>query len=468
MPTLPTMTIVEAARRLRQREISAAELTAAHLAHIDILDSALNSFLLVMNERALQRATKADTALQRGEQIGTLHGIPLAVKDLFEVKDYPTTAGSKHLAQHRSAFDAAVVTRLEVAGAIILGKLNMHEWAMGVIGDNTHYGECHNPWDVARICGGSSSGSGAAVAAGLVMGALGSDTRGSIRIPAAMCGIVGLKPTYGRVSVRGAFPLSWTLDHAGPMARSVEDAAIMLGALAGYDADDPYSVDAPVEDYPSSLKAGVRRLRIGVDVSEYANDPSIVSVEVSAAYRQATEVFRNQGAEIVPMNMAWLMPSIFSSRQLAGADAAAFHEQRLRDEADSFGADVLSRLRNDPPASAAEYAAIRHQHAQLRVKAQQVFREVDMLITPTLPFVAARRDDQATMDKGRTHYSRFTAPFNVLGLPAMNVPCGFSADGMPIGLQIVGRAWDEASVLRAGQAFESATEWHLRKPPVSS
>jgi aspartyl-tRNA(Asn)/glutamyl-tRNA(Gln) amidotransferase subunit A len=466
MSALPTMAIAEAATRLRRREISAVELITAHLAHIDSLDSTLHSFLLVMKERALQRAVEADAALQRGDQIGTLHGIPLGVKDLFEVKDYPTTAGSKHLAQHHSALDATVVTRLEAAGAIILGKLNMHEWAMGVIGDNTHYGECHNPYDTARICGGSSSGSGAAVAAGLVMGALGSDTRGSIRIPAAMCGIVGLKPTYGRVSLHGAFPLSWSLDHAGPMARSVEDVAILLEALAGYDADDPYSVDVPTDFYRVNLEAGIPRWKIGVDVSEYVNDQSIVSPEVSAAYRQAAEVFRDRGAEIVPMNMDWLLPSILSSRQLAGADAAAFHAQRLRDEPDSFGTDVLFRLRNDPPVSAAEYATIRHQHAQLQLKSKQVFREVDLLITPTLPFVAARRDDQVTMDKGRTHYSRFTAPFNVLGLPALNVPCGFSTEGMPIGLQIVGRAWQEAHVLRAGYAFESATEWYLKRPPV--
>ncbi|MBX3083179.1 MAG: amidase [Anaerolineae bacterium] len=466
MSSLMAMTISEATAHLIKRDLSAQELTQAHLARISAIDGTLNSFLLVMAERAMQQAIQCDAEIQRDARRGALHAIPLGVKDLFEVNGFPTTAGSKHLAAHQSMADAGVVTRLEDAGAILLGKLNMHEWAMGVIGDNTHYGTCHNPWDVDRICGGSSSGSGAAVAAGLVMGALGSDTRGSIRIPAAMCGIVGLKPTYGRVSVRGAFPLSWTLDHAGPMARSVDDVAILLGAIAGYDADDPYSVDAPTDDYSIHLKDGVRGWRIGIDVGEYAHDPSIVSAEVSAAYRQAAEVFRDQGAEVVPLNVDWLMPAVLSSRQLVGADAAAFHAQRLRDDADLFGADVLLRLRSDPPASAAEYAAIRHQHAALQWRAKQLFHDIDVLLLPTLPFVAARRDDQAMMDKGRTYYSRFTSPFNILGLPALSLPCGFDHDGMPIGLQIVGRAWREADVLRAGHAFETATEWHLRKPPL--
>ena len=466
MSSLTTMTIAEAATHLAKRDISAAELTEAHLARISTVDGILHSFLLVMTERAMQRAAEADLAFQNGDHARPLLGIPLGLKDLFEVSNYPTTAGSKHLAGQHSVLDAAAVTRLESAGAILLGKLNMHEWAMGVIGDNTHYGACHNPWDVERICGGSSSGSGAAVAAGLVMGALGTDTRGSIRIPAAMCGIVGLKPTYGRVSVRGVFPLSWSYDHAGPMARTVRDVAILLEAIAGYDADDPYSVDRAEDNYRTNLEAGIQHWRIGVDVGEYANDPSIVSPEVIAAYRQAIDVFRDRGAEIVPLNMDWLMPSIFSSRQLVAADAAAFHAQRLHDKPDLFGADVLLRLRNDPPATAAEYAAIRHQHAELQIRAKQVFHEVDLLLLPTLPFVAARRDDQVTMDKGRTYYSRFTAPFNVLGLPALSVPCGFSTDGMPIGLQIIGRAWEEANVLRAGEAFERTTEWHLRKPPL--
>jgi aspartyl-tRNA(Asn)/glutamyl-tRNA(Gln) amidotransferase subunit A len=298
------------------------------------------------------------------------------------------------------------------------------------------------------------------------MAALGSDTRGSIRIPAAMCGIVGIKPTYGRVSLRGVFPLSWSLDHAGPMTRSVEDAAILLSVLAGYDAADPYSIDAPVDNYLANLKAGVKGWRVGIDLSAWTQDGAIINAEVTAAYQQASEVFKDLGAEIVPLQLDWLMPSILSSRQLAGTDAAVFHQQRLQMDADSFGADVLFRLRNDPPANAVDYAAIRHQQAEMQARARQLFSEIDVLLTPTLPFVAARRDDQVMIELGRTHYSRFTSPFNFLGVPAMSVPCGFNSEGMPIGLQIVGGAWREADVLRAGYAFEQATTWHLRKPSL--
>jgi aspartyl-tRNA(Asn)/glutamyl-tRNA(Gln) amidotransferase subunit A len=420
--------------------------------------------LLVMAERAIAQAAAADQARAQSGSLGALHGIPMAVKDLYEIAGFRTTAGSGFMRQHISSTTAAAVSRLEAAGAIMLGKLNLHEWALGVVGDNPHFGACHNPWDRERICGGSSSGSGAAVAAGLCMAALGSDTRGSIRIPAALCGVVGLKPTYGRISLRGVFPLSWHLDHAGTLTRTVADAALLLTVLAGYDDDDLYCAEVPPDDYITDLKAGVRGWRVAIDGSAFSHDPEVVSADVREAYQRAADVFASLGAELVPVTMAWSMPAMLMSRQMVAADAAAFHEQALLTDPDGFGADVLHRLRHDPPPSAAAYARLRREQASLSRMFDRFFSDFDVLLMPSVPFAAVRRSDHAAVELGRTHYSRFTSPFNMAGVPALSVPCGFSAEGLPLGVQIIGRRWHEAAVLRAGYAYEQATTWHTQHP----
>jgi aspartyl-tRNA(Asn)/glutamyl-tRNA(Gln) amidotransferase subunit A len=467
MNDLSDLTLAQAAARLRERTVSPVELTQAYLHRIDQHDKGIGSYLLVMSDAAREQAQAAERALLRGEWRGALHGIPIALKDLYEVQGYRTTAGSRFLRNHISPATATVIEKLKAAGAIILGKLNMHEWALGVIGDNPHYGLCRNPWDRERICGGSSSGSGAAVASRLCVAALGSDTRGSVRIPAALCGVVGLKPTYGRVSLNGVFPLSWTLDHGGPLTRNVEDAAHLLAAMAGYDPNDPYSVAHPVDDYLATLREGVRGMRVAVDVGDFTSDSEVVDVEVRHAYHQAIAVFRHLGAVVEEVDLTFLLNVTKSSRQITAADAAAFHEMRLLTAPEDFGEDVLARLRHDPPPTASLVSGLRHQHAIFKRQMERFFGSYDLLLLPTVPMPAVRRDDPARIDKGRTTYSRFTSPFNVAGVPALSVPCGMHAEGVPLGLQIVAGHWQESLLLRAGYAYEQAAEWHQRRPALS-
>jgi aspartyl-tRNA(Asn)/glutamyl-tRNA(Gln) amidotransferase subunit A len=466
MIDLMTLTITEAAQQLAQGTLSSVELTQAYLDRIAAIDGLLNSYLLVLSERALAQAAAADHARSNGQSLGLLHGLPLAAKDLFEIAGYRTTAGSKFLRDHISPVTSTAVKRLEAAGAIMLGKLNMHEWALGIVGDNPHYGPCNNPWDVNRICGGSSSGSSAAVAAGLCMAALGSDTRGSIRVPAALCGVVGFKPTFGRIGLYGAFALSWHLDHAGTLTRSVQDAATLLTVLAGYDDHDAYSANTSVPDYLSELKAGIHGWRIAVDTSTLSNDAAIVSMDMRNAYQQAIDQFASLGATIQPMSMEWLEPAILMSRQIVSADAAALHAQRLLDDPAGFGEDVLSRLQQGPPPTAAAYAQLRHEQMLLTRRVDQLFRDYDIVLLPGVPFAAARRDDTHSFELGRTHYPRFTPAFNLAGVPVATIPCGFSSERMPLGVQVVSGRGRDGDVLRAAHAYEQATTWHLQRPSI--
>lgn len=467
MHKFSTLSLTEIAALIREGATSPTAATQSYLERIDNDELDNGSYLLVTPEFAHDHARQAEEEMTRGLYRGPLHGMPIALKDLYEVYGQRTTAGSAALRNHVSTLTSTAVAKLQAAGTVILGKLNMHEWALGVIGDNPHYGVCRNPWDGERICGGSSSGSGAAVAAGLCAGALGSDTRGSVRIPAALCGIVGLKPTYGRVSLHGVIPLSWSLDHAGPMARRVEDVAHLLTAMAGYDPLDPYSVDRPVDDYHGALKDGVRGWRIAYDAGSYSSDPAVTEPHVLAAYHQAVHTFKQLGAEVHGVDISFLSSAMLLSRQVVASDAAAFHEVRLQTAPDLFGEDVLFRLRNDPPPTPMAYAHARHEGALLSRRLAQFFDDYEVLLLPTIPMTAVRRDDKAAMDKGRTHYSRFTSPFNLAGVPALSLPCGFSGEGLPIGLQIVGGHWREAAVLRAAYAYEAATNWHTRRPGLA-
>ena len=450
---LTSLNISEAATLLKQKEISPVELTQAHLERIHRMDRQMNSFLTLTPELALQQARQAESEIQHGQYKGPLHGIPLAFKDLYETRGIRTTAGSTFFAEYIPEADAAVVQRLKEAGTVMLGKLNMHEIALGVTNENPHYGDCCNPWDLKRISGGSSGGNAAALAAGLCMGALGSDTGGSIRIPAALCGVVGLKPTYGRVSLRGVIPLSWNLDHAGPMGRSVRDVAILLQAIAGYDPEDAWSVDRPEEDYLSDQTRKISDWRIALAVDDYFSDPAIVNEEVLQAVQHAAVVFESLGAQVEHVAFPNAREAAMANGLMTPADAAAFHHQRLSENPQGFGRDVLKRLQTGAAYTSTEYSLARRMQTILRCKYNEFFEEFDVLLTPTTPIIAPIRGSADAVERAKL-LTRFTAPFNLTGLPALSVLCGWSSEKMPIGLQIIGKPWAEAKVLLVGELFE--------------
>lgn len=455
---LTRLSLSEAAHRLRTGDISPLVLAEAYLARIDRFDGTLRSYITVTRELALGQARTAADVMRQGGYLGPLHGIPLAIKDVIETQGVRTTAGSKILADYVPEQDSTVAARLNTAGAILLGKANLHEWAMGVSSANPFYGACLNPWNTAHIPGGSSGGSAAALAAELCLGALGSDTGGSIRIPAALCGVVGLKPTYGRVSLRGVLPVSWNLDHVGPMARRVYDVAVILQAIAGYDAADPYSVNVLVDNYLAEIGGGVRGWRVAVaDQGYFTNaDPSVRAAVLAAARR-----FEQLGAQLHGVNLAVVLAG-----DMISADAAAYHHTRLQQQPEDFGDDVRARLQLAATTSALDYALARRAQVLLRRQLENFFIDYDLLLTPTTPTTAPARTQLASAEGARQNLIRFTVPFNLAGLPALSLPCGFDQAGLPIGLQLVTRRWAEAALLRAGQAYEQATDWHLARPSL--
>jgi aspartyl-tRNA(Asn)/glutamyl-tRNA(Gln) amidotransferase subunit A len=457
MPDTPYPDSILAARRaLRAGHLSVDELVRATFERIRAHNPTLNAYLEVF-----------DPPAHSGNPADSLGGLPIAVKDLFDVARHRTTAGSPFLRDNIAREDATVVTKLHAAGAVLTGKTNLHEWALGVTNNNPHFGACRNPWDLDRIPGGSSGGSAAAVAAGLCLGALGSDTGGSIRIPAALCGVVGLKPTRGRVSLRGVVPLSWSHDHAGPIARTVHDTAVLLQAIAGYDPLDPASKDVPVPNYSGELQAGIKGLRIGVPASFFFDD---LASGVGEAVRSAIDTLRaGGGATIVEIDLREAADRLEAVRVILLSDAAAYHRERLETQPEKFGADVLARLNAGRACSSIDYALARQARRQWQQRLRQVFTLVDVIVTPTTPAPAARIDAaEGVPQAGRL--TRNTGVFNLAGAPAISVPCGFVlADGsrLPIGMQIVGRWWDEATVLRVAHTYEQATEWHTHRPPLT-
>ncbi|MBN1454412.1 MAG: Asp-tRNA(Asn)/Glu-tRNA(Gln) amidotransferase subunit GatA [Anaerolineales bacterium] len=430
-------------------------LTQACYRQIERLNPILNAFITVIPPSTV-------LANARSAQ-GELHSIPIAIKDLYETARIRTTAGSLFFKDYIPEGDAVVVKKLKAAGADILGKTSTHEIALGVTNINPHYGSPHNPWNISYITGGSSGGSAAAVAAGMCMAALGTDTGGSIRIPASLCGVVGLKPTYGRVSMRGVFPLSWNLDHAGPLTRSVADAALLLQVIAGYDPDDPSCVDVPVDDYLRDIEAGVKGWKVALAVGEYieASEP-----EVLAAVREAADMFGTLGARVDEVDVLWLREAALANGQMTQADGAAFHRERLEQNPELFGADVRQRLETGRDLSSSEYALARRKQVEVRRRGESFFRQHDVLLLPTTPIPAPPIEDIENSARQAPTLTRFTAPFNLSGLPALSIPCGFTTTGLPIGLQIVSGPWQEAKVLQAGRAYETITEWHKQKPTL--
>ena len=439
---------------VKSREVNASDLASACYRQIERLNPTLNAFITVIPSEQLIPPEDAHG--------GPLYGIPLAIKDLYNTKGILTTSGSRFFADHIPQEDAFVVHKMKRAGAQIIGKTNTHEIALGVTNNNPHYGACKNPWDITRTPGGSSGGSAVAVATGMAMAALGTDTGGSIRIPAALCGVVGLKPTYGRVSLRGILPLSWNLDHAGPITRKVEDAALMLQVMGGYDKLDPASVKTLPGDYFSHLRDTMKERKIAFAIGNYIEE---ADQEILEAVRKAAHVLEEQGASITEVNMDFLKQAALTNGVMTQADGAAFHHERMKEHPDWFGADVRQRLEMGAAFTSSEYALARRTQAEVKRRCELLFDEYDVLLLPTTPIPAPALEGENAVERAR-QLTRFTAPFNLTGMPALTVPCGFTKDGLPIGLQIVSRAWNEAGVLRTGYAFQQTTEWHIRNPEI--
>jgi aspartyl-tRNA(Asn)/glutamyl-tRNA(Gln) amidotransferase subunit A len=446
--------------RFRRRTLSPVELTEALLARIEKLDPTLHAFVTITAERARAEARAAEALFRQGGDPGPLCGIPVAYKDLYATKGVLTTAGSAVLADWVPGADSTCVARLQSAGCVMLGKLITHEFAFGIQFPGHRFAPARNPWNPAHIPGGSSSGSGAALAAGLCAGSLGSDTGGSIRGPAAFSGIAGLKPTYGRCSRAGVVTLSWTLDHTGPMARTVEDCAYLLQALAGHDPADPASSRAPVGDYRATLRDGVRGLRVGVPRAYFFDG---VSPEVERAFEAALGVLRSLGAQVEDV----AIPSIGSAMAFMAimlVEAFAYHERDLRERPELYGDVLREKLLAGGLVSGSEYTQAQRLRARLCEDMAAALTRVDVLATPTTPGPAPAF--ATVLDPDFPFARSNMAPFNMAGLPALALPCGFSEAGLPLSLQIAGRPFEEATVLRVGHAYEQATDWHRRRPSV--
>jgi aspartyl-tRNA(Asn)/glutamyl-tRNA(Gln) amidotransferase subunit A len=453
------ITISELGGRLRRREVSPVEVTRECLGRIERLNPALNAFITVMAESALAEARRAEAEILRGEWRGVLHGVPVALKDLIDVAAVRTTGASALCADRVAAHDAEVVRRLRDAGAVIVGKNNLHEFAYGGSSLVSHSGDVHNPWDVGRIAGGSSGGSAAAVAAGMVYAAIGTDTAGSIREPAALCGCVGLKPTYGRVSSGGVIPLSWSLDHVGPLSATVEDAAVVLQAIAGYDAADVGSVDVAVTDYVSALREDAKGMRVGVARGYFFGD---LDSEVASAMEHAVRGIQSLGAELREVLL-----DVPTDRTVQAAESYAFHAENVAKTPDLYQDETLRRIRSGAAITAGEYIRRRRELEEARRNIGAVFADVDVVVTPTTPTAAPSigelKADPDALRPAELNLLRNTRPFNVWGLPAISVPCGFTESGLPIGMQIAGPHWREDLVLRLAHAYEQATAWHGRR-----
>lgn len=455
-------TISDLSPRLRRREISPVEITRECLSRIEKVNPALNAFISVTAESALGEARAAEAEIGRGEWRGPLHGIPISLKDLIDTAGVRTTAASALHEKRIPENDAEVVRRLRATGAVVVGKNNLHEFAYGGSSLVSHFGDVHNPWDLERIAGGSSGGSAAAVAGGLVCSSIGTDTAGSIREPAALCGCVGIKPTYGRVSTRGVTPLSSSLDHIGPFAACVVDAALVLQAIAGYDACDVTSANVPVSDYVSVLKEGAKSLRVGVPRAYFFDE---LDAEVASATEHAL-----RGIETLVACIKEVQLDVPTDRALQAAESYAYHGDHVAKHPELYQPETLRRIRSGETITAAEYIQRRCELEQARRNIERVFAEVDLLLTPTTPMpapaIAELRADPDALRPAELKLLRNTRPFNVWGLPAISVPCGFTQNGLPVGLQIAGPYWREDLVLRLAQVYEQATAWHKRKPKL--
>lgn len=459
-------TITESAGQLRRRPLSAVELTQEALARIEAMNPRLNAFITVTAERALRDAKTAEREMRQGRYRGPLHGIPISLKDNIWTRGVRTTAGSKILEDFVPPADADVAKRLRNAGAVLIGKTNLHEFAYGVTTENPHYGATRNPWDTSRIPGGSSGGSAAATAAGMGFASIGTDTGGSIRIPAAFCGIAGLKPTFGRVSCGGIVPLAATLDHAGPLARSVADLAILLDVIS--------QTKAPPGEFHRALQSRTKtkkpcaKLRIG-----WPRDYFFASVnqEIERAVENAAQRFEKMGAKVVEVSLPHIEDSTEPSTQIALAEAREYHESEgyFPARAADYGEDVRKRLEMGGAVRAVDYLRAQGARERVRDDFRAAFERVDAIIAPTTPIAAPKLGEQtvrigAKTESVRGALVRMNRPANFTGFPVISIPCGFTRDGLPIGMALHGPAWGERKLLQIAYSYEQATEWHLCRP----
>lgn len=466
---LLTLTIAQAAPKLERRELSPVELIEAMLARIATVNKQLNAYITVCDQQAREAAQAVERLIRAGYYLGPLHGIPIALKDNIYTRGIRTTAGAKILADFVPDEDATVTARLKRAGAIIVGKANMHEFAWGGTTDNPHYGTCRNPWNPERFPAGSSGGSGAAVAARTCLGALGTDTGGSIRLPSAVNGIVGIRPTIGRVSNYNVVPLAWTMDTVSPMTRTVEDCLTMFEVVAGHDPLDAHSAQVPVADYRAELGRGMRGLRIGL-----IRDYSLTHVQnaVGDAVRSALKAMERLGAEVEEIAMPSIHGNISAQLTIESCEPSTYHQEWLRARPQDYGEDVRTLLEMGEMYLATHYLQAQRYRSVLRKEFLAGFKQVDVFVTPTLPFTATpcgatevviendRKEDMLSA------IMQFTGVPSLAGLPALSLPVGFDPDGMPVGMQIIGRPFDEGTLFRIGHAYQGETDWHTRAPKL--
>lgn len=466
---LADLTMTEAAKKVRDGEISSVDLTRACLDRIDAHADRLRAFISVEREASLEAARQADSERASGRLRGPLHGVPLAHKDMYYRKGHVSTCGSKIQRNYTPDMTSTVLARLEAAGALYVGGLNMSEFAAGPTGHNEHFGDCRNPWNTDHITGGSSSGSGAATAARLVFGAMGSDTGGSVRLPAGLCGVVGLKPTYGRISRYGAMPRSWTNDTMGPLCRTVEDCALMTSVIAGKDPNDPTASREPVGDYSAAVGAGVEGLRIGIPKGYFAEG---VVDEVAQAMVDVARELESAGAVLAEVSV----PDLKSVYRLGGiisvSEAAAYHAKWIRSRPADYGDHTRTRTEAGFHIPATHYIdALRMRGPTLDKFLATILTDVDVLLAPVIPMLTPRIDATAfeTADEVPELISKmtsFTRPINYLGLPSLSVPAGFGPGNLPISFQVIGRPFDEETLFAVGGAYQRATEWHEAAPAL--
>jgi aspartyl-tRNA(Asn)/glutamyl-tRNA(Gln) amidotransferase subunit A len=463
------LTITHLAPRIERGELSPVELTRQVLDLIDKRQPRLNAFITVTAEHALAQARQAEQEIQSGQYRGKLHGIPYAAKDLFFTKGIKTTVGSKIMADFVPEFDCAVVEKLSAAGAVMVGKAGLHEWAYGITSNNPHYGSIRNPWDLERIPGGSSGGSTSALAGGLCSFSLGSDTGGSIRIPASFCGLVGLKPTFGRVSRYGVFPLGHTLDHAGPFGLTVADTAEVYRAMAGGDARDESSVHRPLTQPKFGSEPSLAGRKVGIPENFYFDQ---LHPEVEAAVRKAISVLGDLGAELRPITVPDIEEFNSVARLILLAEGTSVHEKRLRDRREDFGEDVRALFDQGRFVRATDYLNAQRRRRALLDGFNELLSEVDAIVTPTIPVPPAKIGQDTLVVEGVEHNvrlatTRIVRALNLTGLPLLSVPCGLTTENLPVGLQIIGGLWDEAGILEIGHAYEQATDWHTKQAPIA-
>ncbi|WCK54488.1 amidase [Aneurinibacillus sp. Ricciae_BoGa-3] len=448
-------------QHIEEKKLSPVEVVQALLERIEQLNPTLNAVITVCDGEALEAAKQAEEEISRGNYKGPLHGVPIGLKDLIFTRGVRTTMGSEIYKDFVPEIDATVVQKLKEAGAIIIGKLNTHEFAYGPTGDISYFGAVRNPYDTTRITGGSSSGSGASVAAGLAFGALGTDTGGSIRIPSSACGIVGMKPTFGRVSKHGVYPLAFTLDHVGPMTRTVYDNALLLNVLAGFDAQDDYSVQRDTEDFTRLIGESIKGKVVGIPTNFYYDQ---LQPEVRSAVENSFEIFRDLGATIEHVEIQNLNQISLAQLKTIQSEAYAIHQHHVKDCPDKFHPQVLERLEASFTARGYEYVEAQQVRRQILNSFKEAFERVDVLLTPTLPILPTKIDEREVEIEGQTapvpaSLLRLTGPTNTTGLPSLSLPCGYSSEGLPMGIQLIGPSFAEALLYQFGSAFERAVNF---------